>query len=287
MTLQNNYCQRELSLLLDKANTHQRLSGLRVVITRPRQQADGLEALVRAEGGFGVTQPLIEIQPVALDDQSLQLLQRVQHYDGWLVTSANGVRAFAEQCAALGISGAALPQGYAVGKSTLLAAQQVGLPVMVPQGIRTSTDLGVKLAETFRGEPRRILSIEGNLAASTARSILQREGHHVDSCVLYRTQPVQSRPEVWLEWVVGSAAKNTAITLYSPSAAAVFAQTCGDWFLHSSPLCGIACIGPTTESWCLAHGIPVDIVADESSDESMCQAVAAWWQRRTAVQSTE
>jgi uroporphyrinogen-III synthase len=91
------------------------LTDVRVVVTRPRAQADELAALLRERGFEPVLCPVIEIETI--DDGPID----VSEYDWVIVTSANGAAELARR-----VSGD-LPRVAAVGKATATALSEHGL----------------------------------------------------------------------------------------------------------------------------------------------------------------
>ena len=62
---------------------------MRVLVTRPREDAGETLAALMAMGHEGLVEPLLQIRPVAQD------LPDLQGFQALLITSRNGVRAFA------------------------------------------------------------------------------------------------------------------------------------------------------------------------------------------------
>src|SRR6476646_3352427 len=105
------------------------LAGRRIVVTRPRVQAAGLVAGLRALGAEPVECPAIAIVPPASYAPLDAALARLGEYDWLLFTSVNGVAAFTARRAGLGQQDP-LPAGVrvgAIGPATASALRAAGL----------------------------------------------------------------------------------------------------------------------------------------------------------------
>ena len=63
----------------------------RILITRPRAQADDFAANLRAAGFEPIFFPVIEIQPIANNIVLVQALEKLNCYEWVVFTSVNGV----------------------------------------------------------------------------------------------------------------------------------------------------------------------------------------------------
>lgn len=145
---------------------------MRVIVTRPRAQAEPLAERLRELGHEVVLCPLIEVEP--LGDGPVE----VDGYDWVVVTSANGADELARRCAG------AMPSLAAIGPGTAETLRRHGLePDLVPS---VSTQEGL-LAELPRPAGRVLVA-----AAEGARTLLADE-LEADFVALYRTH--QLRPD--------------------------------------------------------------------------------------------
>ncbi len=165
---------------------------LRVIVTRPREQARPLAERLEEAGLDVVLCPLIELEstgPAEVD---------VAAYDWIVVTSPRGARELAER------RRGELPRVAAIGPGTAAALREHGIePALVP---RVSTQEG--LVDEFPGEPGRVLFA----GAEEARPHLA-EALNADTVVLYRTREV--RP--------AKAPRGDLVVLASASAARAYA----------------------------------------------------------------
>ena len=165
---------------------------MKVVVTRPRDQAGPLVARLEALGHEVVECPLIQIEPFeeAVD---------VEGYEWVIVTSPNGARELARRARG------ALPKVAAVGPGTAETLRELGIePAFVP---RVSSQDGL-LAEFARPEGRILFAAaEG----SRRRAI---EALQADFVPLYRTRLLSPEQPPEGDVVVlasGSAARSFAV----------------------------------------------------------------------------
>ena len=161
---------------------------MRIVVTRPREQAQPLAERIEALGHEVVLCPLIELEP--LSDEPIDL----SPYDWVAVTSANGARE-------LGRRREGEAKVAAIGPGTAAALREAGLePELVAE---MSTQEG--LAAVFPPDPGRVLVA----AAEDARPYL-RETLGADFLPLYRTRELTPDPPEGDLVVLASASAATA-----------------------------------------------------------------------------
>jgi len=159
------------------------LDNTRVLVTRPREQSEELQALIEEAGGKALSLPLLAIEASA-DAESKQRCQFISGYDWVIFISQNAVRH------ALSL----LPSNNwtdstavaAVGRTTTNALRQVGLPVDVhPDDSMNSEGLLEALAdESLSG--KKILIIRGVGGREALAEGLREKKALVDYAEVYR-----------------------------------------------------------------------------------------------------
>jgi uroporphyrinogen-III synthase len=236
---------------------------MRVLLTRAAAADDRTESELRALGATAVTLPLVRIAPPADESALASAADRADSYDWVAFTSVNGVEAFARARASAEPLRARIAT---VGDTTARAvARLLGRDAdLVPRRF-TAAALGAALAERVR-EGESVLIVQAADARpdlARALSHLTRSPHVVTA---YETLPI-APPETR-----AAVANADVIILASGSAARSLAAA-----LQPSPsdaLCDkvIACIGPVTADEARQNGVPVTVVAREST---MRGAIAA------------
>jgi uroporphyrinogen-III synthase len=210
---------------------------LRVLVTRPREQAGPLADALAAQGFEPVVEPLIRVEP--LSDDPIE----VGGYDCVIVTSPNGARELARRASER-------PQLIAaIGPGTQAALEEHGLAAGVTADVHTQEGL----VAAFPEEVRRALFV----AAEGARSHLA-EALGADTVTAYRT----------VELEVDELPRVDLALLLSPSAARAYARAGGGGPAVS--------IGPHTTAAATAAGVEIVAEAPSHDLQGLVDCAAAW-----------
>lgn len=166
----------------------QSLSGIRVLVTRPAQQADNLCRMIEAEGGTAVRLPLQAIEPTAQPAEAQRRL--AAGHDLWIFTSANAVRY------ALPLVPAAWPARLAgIGPATAAAlAAAASAAVTLPLG-GTSSEALLAAPELQQVRGLRVLIVTGEGGLNLLEQALSVRGAQVERVEVYRRVPLPYPPE--------------------------------------------------------------------------------------------
>lgn len=209
---------------------------MRVIVTRPRVQAEPLLAALRAEGFEPIACPVIETE--AIDDGPID----VTGYDWVIVTSANGAAELAVR------RRGELPRIAAVGETTAAALAEHRIGVDFVPSVASQEGL---LAELPRPVGRALF-----VGAEGARTLLADE-LPADFRPVYRT--VELSPP---------APEGELVLLASPSAAYAWAKL-------ASTLPSIT-IGPQTTAAARSAGLTVVGEADTQDVAGLVNSAAVW-----------
>jgi uroporphyrinogen III methyltransferase/synthase len=284
------------------------LFGRQVLVTRTREQASTLVALLRAAGARPVELPTIAIQPPAdsaeLDAALLALRVGGRGWrrgDGgrgvaageqgtlpsaqppfpnpqpptpgtWVVfTSANGVEAVFARLAALGLDARVFGGARlaAIGPATAAALRQHGLRADYTPGEALASAI---LADFQRIDLRgaRVLLPRADIAPPDLADGLVALGADVRSVVAYRTVPAEGLAAEARQ-VLGAGAVDTACFTSSSTVRNLVDALNGEVSLLA-PLT-VACIGPVTAATARELGLRVDIVAREHTVAGLVAAL--------------
>jgi hydroxymethylbilane synthase len=258
------------------------LGGLRVLVTRGREQAGELCAWLAATGAVPVAVPLIGIAPLE-DTRDLDAaIERLASYHWLVFASANGVKFFIKRLEAMRMGkpwtpGA--PRVAAVGPGTAEALRQHGISADLVPAVHT----GIALAEGILGSAAeglagtRVLMPRALDGKEEAATLLRRHGAVVDDVPTYRTEPCSPSVKdlALLEDGVD------AILFTSSSAVSAWCdQTRGGGpFAEVARRAIIACIGPSTASTARDRGVRVDVEASAHSAEGLVSALCQHFAR--------
>ncbi len=247
------------------------LAGMRIIITRPKQQSQALSQGLGKLGAKTIELPTIEIVPVENTGPLDRALRSLEDYDWLIFTSVHGVRFFFERLTALKISLESLKglKVAAIGPATAAAIERAGKkPDYVPEEY-LSERIALGLGH-LRG--RRILLPRADIASKRLPNLLREHGALVDEIVAYRTVvPRDLTPErvksIFAEGI-------DLITFTSASTVRNLAQVLSDGelvvFLRNVT---VACIGPVTVEVAKELGVGVDVVAKNHTIDALIEAI--------------
>jgi len=180
---------------------------MRILVTRPIEDAERTAAALRARGHEPILSPLMEIRVIDGPEISLDGVQAI------LATSANGARSLARRTARRDVP------VFAVGPQTTLAARASGFT-----DVRDADGNAADLAETVSRwlDPRRgaLLHAAGRERKGELAPSLEAAGFAVRTEVLYEAIPAaEFTPDARAALASG---KLDAVMLFSPRSAAIF-----------------------------------------------------------------
>jgi uroporphyrinogen-III synthase len=213
------------------------VSSLKVLVTRPPEQAQPLVRALEKQGFTAVVEPLIAVEP--LSDEPID----VDGYDCVIVTSANGARELARRMTRTPASIAA------VGPGTAAALEEAGLRADLVADAHTQEGL----VDAFPERPRRALFVGAEGARSHLADVLGAE-----FIPAYRT----------VELSVDSLPHADLALLLSPSTARAYARAGGRGPAIS--------IGPQTTAAARALGVHVAAEARSHDLQGLVDCAAAW-----------
>ncbi len=248
----------------DTAAVDRPLRGWRVLVPRGGPWGDQVAAMLRSRGATPVIAPLVNFAPtteVAELDAALADLA-AGSFDWITLTSATTVDVLYAYRAQI----PAHTRVAAVGETTAAALSAVGYRVdLVPDEDDSAAGLARQIID-LETDPRRVLTLRSEVAKPVLTRMLVEAGHDVRSVVAYRTVGVPVADRVANDVVSG---RINAILVTSGSVAeqvsAQFPQ------LPASTL--VAAIGPRTARDARKLGLSVDVVATETSVESLIAAI--------------
>ena len=243
------------------------LAGVRVVVTRPAHQSEGLCAAFQAAGATVERLPLLEVVPPADRGPLERAAAAVSAYRWLAFTSANAVRALVDA------AGGRLPAGLrvaAVGEATSRALRRRGLePALVTTG--GGAALAAELAAVDPGGGRVLLPAAADARPETA-DLLRESGYRVEVVVAYEKRlPPGTVGRAGELFPAGGALG--WVTFTSPRIATAFAGLFTDWGVRCAGL-RAASIGATTSAALRRLGVAPAAEATRPADAALVAAVA-------------
>lgn len=237
----------------------------RILITRPRAQANDFAERLRAAGFTPIFFPVIEIQPIENNIALERALSKIGCYDWMVFTSVNAVEVVCPQ-----LSGESLPQVAAIGPKTAEALKERGVtPDFVPEEYVAESILP-GLGD-LRG--KWVLLPRAEIARKALPEAIFEAGGIPHEISVYKTLPSQPSAE-------GLTALRTGVdivTLTSPSTVHNFMAIAQQQELNPLALPGnplFACIGPITEQAAREAGLSNLVTAKEYTTEGLIEVLS-------------
>jgi uroporphyrinogen-III synthase len=187
-------------------------SGLRALVTRPREEAETLTAALATRDIEAIVEPLMQIHyrpPTPLDLRGMQAI---------LCTSANGVRALARASGERGVP------ILTVGDATAARARAEGFKAVESAGGDVTALVRLAMARLVpQGGP--LLHVAGKAVAGDLVGALRAVGFTVERRVLYEARPVAALSPAAIDALRGGAID--LALFFSPRTAAIFARLAG------------------------------------------------------------
>ncbi len=237
----------------------------RILVTRPRAQADEFMQGLREAGFDPIPFAVIEIRPMENNPDLDRALANLGSYDWIVFTSVNGATAVLSRMP----EGTKLPRVAAIGPKTAEILRKRGVaPEFVPKEYVAESILP-GLGDV---KGKRVLLPRAEIARKALPDVICAAGGMADEIAVYQTLPGESD-------AVGLAAIRQGIdwiTFTSPSTVENFGEIVRRARLDPLQLPGqprIACIGPITEKAARDAGFAVALVAKDYTTEGLIRAL--------------
>jgi uroporphyrinogen III methyltransferase/synthase len=249
------------------------LFGKRVLVTRTREQASSLSALLGEAGARPIELPTIRIEPPESWDEADRAIAELSSYTWVVFTSANGVRSF------LGRLEVHSKDARAFGSAKIVAVGPGTAEALRAYGIRADLVPGEYVAEAIVSslseqgvDGARVLVPRAADAREALVSLLAARGARMDDVTVYRTLPVAEDVGLRLGDRL-AAGELDAITFTSSSTVRNLLRMLGEEATTLLARTVVACIGPITAQTARELGLHVDVVASEHTIPGLVRAL--------------
>ncbi|MCX6355056.1 MAG: uroporphyrinogen-III C-methyltransferase [Candidatus Aureabacteria bacterium] len=258
------------------------LRGVRVLVTRPYAQAEGIVKLLERCGAIPYVNPLIRIRPARSFAPLDKEIRRVRGY-GWIIfTSVNAVRAFMGRLHLRNLDARALAgvRICAIGGATEAELRRWGVRAECVPPSFTTAAIVRKLSSRGEVKGRSFLLPRSDLAGRELPDALARLGGRCVEVHAYRTV-ISERILRELGTLI-TKERIDFILLTSPSIAEGYARMLKKISAEKfhAPLC--AAIGPVTAMAARTLGLKVAVEAKQHTDEGLVAAIVHYWKRKQA-----
>lgn len=246
-----------------------------IVVTRPRDQAGELVALLESRGAQAIVFPAVSIvHPESWDafDTAVQAVSRAR----WAVfVSRNAVAQGVARLRNLGLDWPAAVRVAAIGRETAKELEAVGIHVdLVPRTFSAESLLEEAALREVAGQD--VVIFAGDAGRDLLPATLAERGARVHLALCYqRVRPHLNPTPLLHKWARGEL---DAVIVTSPEIFNNFYEMVGGLgqrWLKKTP---IVAISPLTAAAVSAAGLPAPLVADEASNAGLIRALEDWAQ---------
>ncbi len=253
------------------------LFGKTVVVTRTRQQASDLVALLSAEGADCLECPTIRIVPPhewgALD----AAIDTLGSYDWLVFTSVNGVSFFFERLYKKGKDVRALRdvRTATIGPATAKRLRDFGLTSdILPKTYRAESIVDAFADESMKG--KKVLLPRAKEARPVLPVEVRKMGAVVDEIAVYQTEQARENADMLVKHLEQRSVD--LVTFTSSSTAKNFKKLLpSERFEELIQGLTVASIGPITTDTAKKLGFNVDIEAQEYTIDGLCKAILDYY----------
>jgi uroporphyrinogen-III synthase len=248
-----------------------------ILITRQREQAGEMVREIERRGGIATVVPMISISPPPSWKSCDDAIERLADYDAVVFTSVNAVEGFLGRANILGVPSEKIGslKVVVVGEKTAESVRDFGGRVEIVPAQFSGEGLADALGAGCSG--KRLLMPRGSAAREETAEALAATGALVDSVVVYVTEkPEGLSAESFVRRVLTH--EFDVVTFASPSAVGNFASLFGVQNLAAVPdHARIAVIGPSTADAVRSLGLPVDMVARQSTARGLVDCIEEYF----------
>ncbi len=257
------------------------LAGIKIIVTRAREQASELSRLLERLGAMVYETPMIKLE--APDDGYKSLdaaIACIKNYDLIVFTSVNGVSRFLERVYKTGgdIRCLAGPALAAIGEKTAAALNARYLKTDIVPHEYKAENLAEKIIETYKSKKLKILIARAQTARDTLIAKLKQAGHEVCLAHAYKTVPAASGAFDIKELLASGeidlvtfASSSTVDNFVNAAGADLIAAAAADKNLK------IAAIGPITADSCKKYGLTPDIQPEKYTIEALVDEIRSYY----------
>jgi len=260
----------------------QALQGVRVLVTRPRDQAENLARLIESQGGEAIRFPVVEIAELQDTRKLRAIIDRLENFSLAIFISPNAVR---RGMHLINSRRGALPPNLrvaCVGSGSARELSRCGIGNVIVPGENFDSEALLELSELQRVEGRKIVIFRGEGGRELLGNTLKARGATVEYAECYRrVRPNADFTPVLHRWERGEV--DIVCITSADGLRNLFAMSgkSGQPLLLQTP---IIVVSPRQAKLCRELGFKNDVrIAARASDESMLDAIQAWQRQQKTL----
>lgn len=260
--------------------SHQKrgLLGKRVLVLRPKHQAEETARALEERGAEAVIVPLIEVVEPPDPEPLRRALGRLSTYDIVAFTSVNAVHAVVAALRALGLDAHALQEARiaSIGPGTTQALEAWGLAPSIVAKEHVGEGMGEAILSALsplpRNPPPRVLLPRALVAREELPAMLREAGIELDVVPAYETRPISKEQGQALAAELSRGAIDAVLLTSSSTVKSLF-DALGERAPALLSHAVVATIGPIARETAKEVGLRVDVSADPYTVPALLDAL--------------
>lgn len=251
------------------------LKGVRVLVTRPREQAENLVALIEHEGGVAIRFPTIEIAAPRDARALAAIIDRLDEFALAIFISPNAVNRALPLILARRTP---LPRSLSIaciGRGSARELKRFGIEKLIVPHERFDSEALLALPELTQVTRQKIVIFRGENGRELLGDSLQARGARIEYAACYR----RIRPNTDVAPLLRHAERGEIHIVSATSADGLqnlfdmLSVTGRSWLIRTP----IIVVSQRLAALCRELGFKADVlVADPASDEAILQTIKAW-----------
>jgi uroporphyrinogen-III synthase/uncharacterized protein HemX len=247
------------------------LGGMRVLVTRPAEQADTLCRLIERHGGRAIRLPMQAIEPTRQAAAAAAQLQQQREALAWIFTSVNAVRY------ARGLDAGVWPPCIAIGPATASALEQAGIVDVRTPAQRHDSEAVLALDVLQDVADRSIVIVTGEGGRDALEQGLAARGAQVSRVEVYRRVALPHTAEALTDAVVGA---DAAVITNGEALRLLFARVDDDARLRLLHLQLVVPSRRVVEQALDLGFVAEPLVPEQVGDAAVVRTLEQWWAAR-------
>lgn len=251
-----------------------KLTGVRVLVTRPAHQADGLAQLIEAAGGEAIRFPVVEILEPEDSSALLRTIDRLDEFDMAIFISPNAVN----KALNLILARRRLPPHLAlacVGRGSAKELRHFGFENVIVPGGRFDSEALLALPALTEVRGKKIVIFRGDGGREVLGNTLTARGAQVEYAECYRrAKPTADSTLLMRRWARGDIDAVVVTSVAGLRNLFDIVGKLGQQWLIKTPT---VVVSERMAEVCRELGYKqAPLIADEASDEGILRALEAW-----------
>ncbi|MEM1244061.1 MAG: uroporphyrinogen-III synthase, partial [Pseudomonadota bacterium] len=172
------------------------LANIHVVITRPKENAKALIALLEQSGASVIAFPTVAIEAISIKSENLKKLHPLNAYDMLIFTSVYAVQHAMPYIKSALATLSPKTKFIAIGDATKEKLRQQSVLKVISPKEKFGSEALLQMPEFDQCQGKRILIFSGENPRPLLKNSLMQRQAQVESVAVYRRMPIKADPQI-------------------------------------------------------------------------------------------